>query len=110
MVFFSYFLSTWIQDPFDPEEWNYFNSLGHTTTNAAESTNWRVFLKTGTRKPNVYTSVGVIKDDLKETERILDQLEAGKLEKRFDKKVQDKLAQKARLKDMLLANQISLKK
>ena len=99
-----------MQGRFDPEEWNYFDALGHTTTNAPESTNWRVFLKTGTRKPNVYTSVGVIKDDLKETERILDQLEAGKLEKRFDKKVQDKLAQKARLKDMLLANQISLKK
>ena len=74
MVFFSYFLSTWMQGRFDPEEWNYFNTLGHTTTNAAESTNWRVFLKTGTRKPNVYTSVGVIKDDLKETERLLDQL------------------------------------
>ena len=99
-----------MQGRFDPKEWNYFDALGHTTTNAAESTNWHVFLKTGTRKPNVYTSVGVIKDDLKETERILDQLEAAKLEKRFDKKVQDKLAQKARLKDMLLANQISLKK
>ena len=50
MVFFSYFLSTWMQGRFDPEEWNYFDTLGHTTTNAAESTNWRVFLQTGTRK------------------------------------------------------------
>ena len=54
--------------------------------------------------------MGVIKNDLKETERLLDQLEAAKLEKRFDKKVEDKLAQKSRLKDMLLANQISLEK
>ena len=50
---------------YQPEEWNYFDALDNTTTNAAESTNWRVFLKTGRRKPNVYSSVGVIKDDLK---------------------------------------------
>ena len=63
--FFQYFLNTWMNGHFPPEEWNYFDSLENTTTNAAESTNWRVFLKTGRRKPNVYTSVGVIKEDLK---------------------------------------------
>ena len=95
---------------YDPEEWNYFNTLDNTTTNAAESTNWQVFMKTGRRKPNVYSSVGVIKEDLKETERLLDLLEAGKLRRRVDKNVEDKLQQKKRLKDMLLADQISLKK
>ena len=71
-------MSTWMNGRFSPSDWNYYESLDHTTTNAAESTNWRVFLKTGTRNPNVYTSVGVIKEDLKETEKFLDLLEAGK--------------------------------
>ena len=61
--FFQYFQDTWMNGRFPPEEWNYFEALENTTTNAAESTNWRVFLKTGRRKPNVYTSVGVIKED-----------------------------------------------
>ena len=86
---------------YPPEEWTYFDALSHSATNAAESTNWRVFMKTGRRKPNVYSSVGVIKDDLKETERLLDLLEAAKLKKRYDKDTEDKLAQKLRLKDML---------
>ena len=64
-MIFRYFQSTWIHGRFPPEDWNYFDALDNTTTNAAESTNWRVFMKTGRRKPNVYTSVGVIKDDLK---------------------------------------------
>ena len=72
-------MNTWMNGRFAPTDWNYYESLDHTTTNAAESTNWRVFLKTGTRNPNVYTSVGVIKEDLKETEKLLDLLEAGKL-------------------------------
>ena len=58
-------MNTWMTGHYQPEEWNYFDALNNTTTNAAESTNWRVFLKTGRRKPNVYSSVGVIKDDLK---------------------------------------------
>ena len=62
---YSYFMDTWVRGHYQPEEWNYFDALDNTTTNAAESTNWRVFLKTGRRKPNVYSSVGVIKDDLK---------------------------------------------
>ena len=95
---------------YPPEAWNYFDTLSHTTNNAAESTNWRVFMKTGRRNPNVYSSVGVIKDDLKETERLLDLLEAAKLKKRYDKDTEDKLAQKLRLKNMLLADQISLKR
>jgi hypothetical protein len=49
-----------VRGQYDPEEWNYFDALDNTTTNAAESTNWRAFLKTGRRKPNVYSSVGVI--------------------------------------------------
>ena len=98
---FGYFMSTWMRGHYPPEEWNYFDALSHTTNNAAESTNWRVFMKTGRRKPNVYSSVGVIKDDLKETERLLDLLEAAKLKKRYDKDTEDKLAQKLRLKDML---------
>ena len=40
----------------------------------------------------------------------MDLLEAGKLKKRVDQRVEDKLDQKLRLKNMLLANQISLKK
>ena len=63
--YLEYFLDTWMYGRFAPEDWNYFDALDHTTTNAAESTNWRVFLKTGRRKPNLYASVGVIKDDLK---------------------------------------------
>ena len=54
-----------MQGRFPPEEWNYFDSLTNTTTNAAESTNWRFFMKVGRSKPNVYVSVGAIKDDLK---------------------------------------------
>jgi hypothetical protein len=41
---------------------------------------------------------------------LLDLLGAGKLRRRVDKNVEDKLQQKKRLKDMLLADQISLKK
>ena len=107
--FFQYFMDTWINGRFPVEDWNYFDALDHTTTNAAESTNWRVFMKTGRRKPNVYTSVGVIKEDLKETERILDLLEQGKLKRRVETKSADKLAQKIRLKNMLLADQITLR-
>jgi hypothetical protein len=40
----------------------------------------------------------------------LDLLEGAKLKKRVDQKVLDKLEQKLRLKNMLLADQISLKK
>ena len=102
-------MNTWMNGRFAPTDWNYYESLDHTTTNAAESTNWRVFLKTGTRNPNVYTSVGVIKEDLKETEKLLDLLEAGKLEKRIDTKYEQKMKQKRRLKTMLEADQITLK-
>ena len=73
-----------------------------------------------------HSSVGVIKDDLKvgalnnidniiifnfqETERLLDLLEGAKLKKRVDQKVQDKLEQKLRLKNMLLSDTLPLKK
>ena len=39
-------------------------------------------VKTGRRKPNVYTSVGAKKEDLKETERLIDLVHGGRLEKR----------------------------
>ena len=58
----------------------------------------------------MYSSDSVIKDDLEENERLLDLLEAAKLKKRYDKDTEDKLAQKLRLKNMLLADQISLKR
>ena len=41
---------------------------------------------------------------------MLDLLEAGKLKKRVDTKTEDKLAQKVRLKSMLLADQIPLRR
>jgi hypothetical protein len=41
---------------------------------------------------------------------LLDLLEAGKLKKRVDTKTEDKLAQKVRLKSMLLADQIPLRR
>ena len=40
----------------------------------------------------------------------MDLLEAAKLKKRVDQRVEDKLEQKRRLKRMLLADQITLKK
>ena len=58
----------------------------------------------------MYSSVGVIKEDLKETERLLDLLEGGRLKKRIDPKTADKLEQKIRLKAMLNADQITLKR
>ena len=58
----------------------------------------------------MYSSVGVIKEDLKETERLLDLLEGGRLKKRIDPKTADKLEQKIRLKAMLSADQITLKR
>ena len=94
---------------FAPEEWNYYESLSHTTTNAAESTNWRVFLKTGTRNPNIYSSIGVIKQDLKETEKLLDLLQLGRLKKRVDTNFDQKMEQKRRLKTMLEDQQTDLK-
>ena len=39
-------------------------------------------VKTGRRKPIVYTSVGAIKEDLTETERLFDLVHGGRLEKR----------------------------
>ena len=94
---------------FAPEEWNYYESLNHTTTNAVESTNWRVFLKTGTRNPNIYSSIGVIKQDLKETEKLLDLLQLGRLKKRVDTNFDQKMEQKRRLKTMLEDQQTDLK-
>ena len=41
---------------------------------------------------------------------MLDLLEGGKLKKRVDTKTDDKLAQKVRLKSMLLADQIPLRR
>ena len=41
---------------------------------------------------------------------MIDQLEAGKLKKRVDRHFADKLAQKYRLKAILLADQIPLKR
>jgi hypothetical protein len=41
---------------------------------------------------------------------LLDLLEAGKLKKRVDTKTDDKLAQKVRLKSMLLSDQIPLRR
>ena len=47
---------------------------------------------------------------LQETERLIDLLEPAKLKKRVDRQFADKLAQKYRLKTMLLADQIPLKR
>ena len=47
---------------------------------------------------------------LQETERLIDLLEAAKLKNRVDRQLADKLAQKYRLKTMLLADQIPLKR
>ena len=41
---------------------------------------------------------------------MIDQLEVGKLKKRVDTKMEDKLAQKRRLKSMLQADQITLRR
>ena len=65
-------------------------------------------------KSNTFTLLGPNKFGPKilkfqETERLLDRLELGKLKKRVETKSVDKLAQKRRLKGMLLADQISLR-
>ena len=46
----------------------------------------------------------------KETERLLDLLEKGKLKRRIDTNIAEKLEQKNKLKDMLLADQIPLRR
>ena len=68
-ISFRYFISTWIEGNYRPEEWNFFDEDDLTTSNAAESTNWRFTVKTGSAHPNVYTS---IKKDIKETEHQID--------------------------------------
>ena len=68
-----------------------------------------VFLKTGTRNPNIYSSIGVIKQDLKETEKLLDLLQLGRLKKRVDTNFDQKMEQKRRLKTMLEDQQTDLK-
>ena len=83
-------------------------------------------MKTGKRKPNVYTSVGAIKEDLKETERLIDLIQRGRLTKRRNLPFEKRLllltliismivygqlirqAQRMRIKNMLLADQIPL--
>ena len=39
--YFDYFLAVWMEGRYHPSEWNYFDNDNNTTTNAAESTNWR---------------------------------------------------------------------
>ena len=53
---------------YQPEEWNFYEEFDLTTSNAAESTNWRFTVKTGSAHPNIYTSCAAIKNDIKETE------------------------------------------
>ena len=78
----SYFLRTWINGHYAREEWNYFtNGLGDTsTTNAAESTNWRFTVKTGSKKPNIYISLNAIKSNLNKAEKVTDLVELDHLQ------------------------------
>ena len=39
--YYDYFNAVWMEGRYHPSEWNYFERDNNTTTNAAESTNWR---------------------------------------------------------------------
>ena len=82
-----------------PEEWNFFEEDDLTTSNAAESTNWRFTVKTGSAHPNVYTSCAAIKNDIKETEHQIDLCNLRRQTKRRNYNFEQKQAQRQRLKD-----------
>ena len=79
---YRYFTSTWLEGNYPAEEWNFFDCDDLTTSNAAESTNWRFTVKTGRAHPNVYSSCAAIKNDIKETEHLIDLARLSKVEKR----------------------------
>ena len=106
--YFDYFMTVWMNGRFHVTEWNFFEINDNTTTNAAESTNWRFQVKTGKHKPNVYLSVDSIKDDIKETERLIDLLQMGRLTKRRNFPFEKRQSQRGRLKLMLGMDQITL--
>ena len=83
---------------FHPREWNFFESDDLTTSNAAESTNWRFTVKTGTAHPNVYSSCAAIKNDIKETEHQIDLARLSRQEKRKNYSFEQKQRQRQRLK------------
>ena len=42
-----------MEGSYEPRTWNFFEGGDLTTSNAAESTNWRFTVKTGSAHPNV---------------------------------------------------------
>ena len=96
---FSYFISTWMEGSYPPSTWNFFDEDDLTTSNAAESTNWRFTVKTGSAHPNVYTSCAAIKNDIKETEYQIDLANMRRREKRRNYDFEKKQGQRQRLKD-----------
>ena len=75
----SYFNRTWVNGSYSPSEWNYFEKDDITTSNAAESTNWRFTVKMGCKQPNIYNSLAAIKSDLKKTEKVFDLIELNRI-------------------------------
>ena len=98
-----------MQGSFPPLEWNFFNSDDLTTSNAAESTNWRFTVKTGQAHPNIYSSCAAIKNDLKETEHLIDLASLARLQRRRNYAFEKKQAQRMRLKQSYRAGTLQLR-
>ena len=106
----NYFISTWMEGSYDPRTWNFFDQDDLTTSNAAESTNWRFTVKTGSAHPNVYTSCAAIKHDIKETEHQIDLVNLRRVQKRRNYKFEQKQAQRSRLKEAWSAGTIDVRR
>ena len=110
-IFYSrYFIRTWVEGSFPVREWNFFENDDLTTSNAAESTNWRFTVKVGSARPNVYTSCAAIKKDIKETEHIIDLIKLARQEPRRNYSFERKQRQRMRLKEAFREGTLDMKR
>ena len=105
-----YFTSVWMQGSFPPQEWNLLESDDLTTSNAAESTNWIFTVKTGQAHPNIYSSCAAIKNDLKESEHLIDLANLARLQRRRKFAFERHQTQRIRLKESYRVSTLQLRR
>ena len=67
-------------------------------------------MKTGSAHPNVYTSCAAIKNDIKETEHLIDLIRLGRQQRRRNYAFEQKQGQRNRLKQALRENTIDVRR